>query len=211
MASQILFGWAVDHEKLFAVVGSRDEAFVAKVLAQDAVEEIDEFFQEDYDTSVSDVLAELVAGKLDPRSAGEYRRLLEVIAPVVGKSAGPEVEMPGRGWQDEEIAEWMKAAKLPKLASLWSTHAWFPWRTQPETPERPIPATWEWPKARFLPSRDHDALAAELATFDTKKAPPLPERQEGLEQEADFLIQSIRGWLRDARGTDVVIIHDGQQ
>jgi hypothetical protein len=212
MASQVLRAWAVDHEALFAVVGSKDESFIAKVLARkNEVEDLDEFFQEDYDTTVEEILRELVCGDLDPRSAGEYRRVLEVVAPVVGKSAGPEADVPGRGWQDEELAAWLELANLPRLAAVWKVEAPFPWRTWPKTPERPIPATFDWPKARFIARSDHDALAKELAKFDIAKAPSLPERQEGCEPDADYLLQSFRGWLRDAKGTDLVVLHDGQQ
>jgi hypothetical protein len=212
MASQVLRAYAVDHEALFALVGSKDDGLVAKVLARKSeVEDLDEFFQEDYDTTVEEIVRELVRGELDPRSAGEYRRVLEVVAPVIGKSAGPEADLPGRGWQDEEIAAWLELAKLPRLAAVWKEEAPYPWRKWPKKPEPPIPATFDWPKARFIPKSVHETLANELAKFQIAKAPSLPERQEGCEEDADYLLQSFRGWLRDAKGTDLVVLHDGQQ
>jgi hypothetical protein len=210
MAEQFLVAWAVDHDELFEVVGSKDAAFAKKVLAKRSkVEELDELFEE-YDTNVREVLGELVAGSLKVARAGEYRRLLELLGGTVGKSVGSEIVLPGRGWQDAPIIAWMKKAGLPKLAGVWSTLSPFPWKTMPKAPKN-APATFEWPKARFVAKKEHSALAKELAAFDAKKAPALPKRQEGLEEEAAFLVKGFGGWLKKAKGTDLVVLHDGQQ
>ncbi len=210
MSEQFLVAWAVDHEALQGAVGSKDAALEKKLLSKKSkVEELDELFEE-YDTNVRQVIGELVAGHLVVERAGEYRRVLELLGPKLGKSAGPEAVLPGRGWQDAPIISWMKKAKLPKLAAVWSTMAPFPW-TKPPKPPKKVPATFDWPRARFIPRKDHRALLKEIEAYDIDKAPPLPKRQSGLEPEMALLVAQLGRWLDKAKGTDLVVLHDGQQ
>jgi len=205
VAEQFLVAWAASHEALFAAVGSNDAELAKKaLLKRNKAIELDGLFR-DYGTDVRSILATFLTGKLDPKQAGQYRRLLELVAPKIGVSAGPEAILPGRGWQD--LAPWLAKAKLPKLAAVWKTQASFPWAKAPKQ------ADSLWPRLRFIPQADQAALAKELGTITKKKVAKLPERQAGCEDDLYACLKTFSTWLAKAKakGTDLVVLHDGQQ
>jgi len=224
MAEQFLVAFAVDHGQLRRVVGSADAALSRRALARRTkVGELNELFEE-YGFSVREALDQVLSGKLETGRAGEYRRLLELLGPLLGRAIAPrEIVLPGRGWH--EIGPWMPRWGLPRLARVWGRQDLFPWKRRPRlgaasaagASRRGVQRLREenallWPVARFIPASELPALTAELKGFSRARVVQMPERQAGLEEEVLHLARGLAAWVRRARAleTDLIVLHDGQ-
>ncbi len=214
MAEQFLRGFAISLEKLYALVGSKRPAILRRALAaEEIVEELDELLSEwGEQLTVRQSLEEIVAGALDRGHAYEYRRMLELLAELVGRALEPvEVTLPGRGWQ--ELGAALGGLGLRRLARLWSKdNLPFPWRRASST------SAVAWPIATVVRAGDLAPLLEELRAFDPKQlvGASLPARLGGAEASADLLslLAGVTSWLRACSrgaGKDLLLLLDGQQ
>jgi len=214
MAEQFLRGFAISLEKLYAMVGCKRPAILRRVLAaEELVEELDDLLSEWGEAlSVKQTLEELVAGKLDREHAYEYRRMLELLAEVVGRPLEPvEVTLPGRGWQ--ALAETLPRLGLPRLGRTWYLDNFpFPWRRASTR------SAVRWPIATLIQARALPPLLEELRAFDPKALllTPLPQALGGEAASPDLLslLAALASWARSTSrspGKDLLLLLDGQQ
>jgi hypothetical protein len=206
MAEQFLRAWSINQTDLYSVVGKKDEVLIKKVKEnEDLTEEIDDLIQDWGEYSFGEALRDIIDGNLNEERSYEYLRTLEAILELNGESHEEEVTLPGRGWQD--IGPLFSSWKLPTLQKLWSNKQLsFPWKSE-EKIDLP-----DWPISMVLEKDMINNLKTELENFDPKllKKYPLPERQEGLEEEVGFFIETMLMWLNDSK-KDLILLLDGQQ
>ena len=212
MAEQFLRAWKVDAEVLLGVVGSGDNTVLRKSLsARDAVQQVDELLEEwgSEPLDSKQALTQILDGKLDPSRAYEYRRVLELLAPALGRQLKqpPEIVLPGRGWQDLK-ATWKKWG-LPNLGRNWGDGLPFPWRKS--TQETAV----GWPVAMLWSAEVAGAVRGDIDAFDESRVEEgeltLPPRHEDLEDQARHLLENLGKWLAKSKGSSVLLFLDGQQ
>jgi hypothetical protein len=221
MAEQFIKAYAIREEALYGLVGSKDRRAAKRV--SEAAEESDlGELMEEADLEVDEVVEQIVAGRLRRENAYGYRRLLEAVAAVLGRTLRPdEVVMPGRGWQ--ELGPAWRGWGQKQLAASWGG-SWsgnrelpWPWKRGPQV---------DWPVAILVPRRRLKDLRAELTTFATRvvldrgvpaaidrfgdeEAWPLDE----LAGEVAHVHQGLLAWVDAAvkARRDLLLLHDGQQ
>lgn len=214
MAEQFLRGFAISLEKLYGLVGCRRPAIQRRALAaEEIVEELDELLSEwGEQLTVKQTLEELVAGKLDRAHAYEYRRMLELLGELVGRSLEPvEVTLPGRGWH--ALDRTFPALGLARLGKLWCRdNLPFPWRRAVAS------SRVDWPIATVVRAKELPPLLEELRAFDPTRlvSAPLPARLGGAEAREDVLslLAGLTSWVRACSrgaGKDLLLLLDGQQ
>ncbi len=208
MAEQFIKAYNVSEENLYKVVGCNDESFIKKMKEnEDLAEEIDELIRDvgGRDFGFDDAIKDIINSKLNAERSYEYIRTLEVILEVIGDPHEEEVILAGRGWQD--IGQMFSKWNLPILGNIWEIDQLsFPWKS-----EEKISLT-DWPIAMILRKKNMNQLKQELKNFDSTllKKYPLPERQNGLEEEIELMIETILQWL-SRTDKDLILILDGQQ
>jgi hypothetical protein len=156
MAEQWLKGFAIDRCELDAVVGSNDDALIGRIVA--SAEDIAELIERGERTAES-CAAELIRGALDPDNAYAYRRLLEAVAEVAGRSMESwEAVMPGRGWQD--LGPAWAAWDQPAMAAIWGRASSWPWPAASSAPEV------TWPIGTIADREEVASLREQLGRFD---------------------------------------------
>ena len=213
MAEQFLKAFAVDVRALDRVVGCKDEKLLAKILKHDLAEEVAELIAEN-DFELEEILREIMFGKLDKKKPYTYRRALELVATVVGKTLSGEVTLPGRGWQ--EIGPAWKHWGQKTLATFWGGRC----NKNPEYNWPFSKPSVDWPIAWVIPRAKTAKLKKELRAFREKTAiargvPKGIDRfSEGerwpiqdLVREAMGVTKTMAKWCKN---TDVLVWHDGQ-
>jgi hypothetical protein len=214
MAEQFLRGFALSLDKLHDLVGCKRAAILRRALAaEEIVEELDELLSEwGEGLTTRQTLEELCEGKLDRGHAYEYRRMLELLAELVGRPLEPvEVTLPGRGWH--ALDQVFPRLGLARVGKLWGRdNLPFPWRRAHAR------SRVDWPIATAVRAKDLPPLLEELRAFDPKTllAAKLPARLGGDAASEDVLslLAGLTSWVRTCSrgaGKDLLLLLDGQQ
>ena len=203
MAEQFIKAFGVDVRKLDAVVGSKDAKLLAKLLEDDLAEEVGEL--EEVHAELEQVLREILFGKLVAKREYTYRRVLELVAGVVGRPLPEEATMPGRGWQD--IAPLWEEWGAPTLTKVWGGAKQLAWPL--------AKMKVRWPIAYVVGEAQTARIGKELAKFHAGSDIPegIPRFSEGewelddLQREVESIAAVVRTWCRG----DILVWHDGQQ
>lgn len=220
MSEQFIKGYAVDVSALAVLVGSKDGKLLGRMKRRRGLfDEIGELLEEWGESlSVEQVVDEIVAGKLAPKHAYEYRRVLQLVAQTIGAALRPnEVVLPGRGWH--ELGPAWSHWGLSAWAKKWTSPTPWPW------PEKPKGGRVNWPVALLVHRSEIAALDRELKTFDPsvileRGVPRTVDRfgtgewdVEDLSIELEHLSTGLAKWLAGARAksSDLLVWIDGQQ
>jgi hypothetical protein len=215
----MITGAVLAEHALDGIVGNGDRTLVERVLACGAaVKELDDWLLFlDPPTTTRELMEGVVGGTVETSRWIEYRRLIEVLAPVLGESVTPaRMILPGlavRTW-GPVLHHW----GMPTLGEAWSRpRVFFPFRENR--------ASWDWPKTIFVRPVEAIAALAELRAFDPR-APGLlrasgdPAVDDLLTQpgeplaepgshELEYLMDGLQRWLSAAGDRGLLICLDG--
>jgi hypothetical protein len=222
MAEQFLKGYAIDIEALYGVVGGNDVELARRALDHELADEVGELVEE-AGLELKAIVGEIVAGQLQTEHAYGYRRVLELVAAVVGEPLDSwEAVMPGRGWQELGPAwtRWGQEA----LGAIWggaasgnSALSW-PWRSGDHSAR--------WPIAIVVPRDATTKVLEELKRFEAaavvergvpgsidRFSDPEDWPLADLADEIEQVVEVLRAFLGEAiaGATDLLLWHDGQQ
>lgn len=235
MSEQFIKAYAVDAAALHGLTGSGDGDVLKRAKRKrNLFEEITDLLEEWGDSlTIEEVLLEITSGGVTPKHAYEYRRVLQIVAEVLGTPLKPdEITLPGRGWH--ELGPAFALWGLERLATLWMTlFAWpafSPAKTKTKAKVKAkskAKAAGEvaWPRALLVERSSIAALEKELKSFDAtriaKRGVPktVPRADEWTREELTEILTpffaTMITWLAKARPmkprVDLLIWVDGQQ
>lgn len=208
MAEQFLRGYSINFDDLYAVVGSKNAKIIKQAKRKDVFEELNELLEEFDGLTLEEAILDIVTGNLKQKEAYSYRRALEVLLEVKGKQLSDEADLPGRGWQEEGIKNYLIGIGLPTLGELWCSDKVpfsFPWKKINSD-------SVDWPIAMLIHKSSITRLNEEFDAFDFKilNNNALPKRQKGCEEEFEYLLKMLKKWMKRTN-KDIVLLLDGQQ
>ncbi|MFC4040125.1 hypothetical protein ACFO1B_16980 [Dactylosporangium siamense] len=218
MSEREVLGFSVDVDRLWALVGSGQDADELLGKEAGAAADLDYHLAHTWPgMTTARLAADVFAGRLDERNAGDVTRLL---VPVLSAVGIPVYDQEAIWLQETMFLAWgpvLGALGLPTLAGLWETSnvAW-PW------PRGTAPRS-TWPIVTELPPA---AVAAPAAEFEVgtgwRAAPPdellvdvdgeplddLDDAREELAEHLDLLAAWVK---RVPAGESLILVIDGDQ
>ena len=202
MSENVVYGFKVDMKALQRVPGSKDNSLLKKIeqSQKGLLKEFGMIFKEDAEDvgikikSVSEIISDIPAGKLDKDYARQYRRATELICRAFAQTLKGSSIMEGiwTGYRDDlEVV--LKDIGLNMLAKKWCIdNVSFPW---PSTAKEP---KITWPIYTYFTFDEARTALTEFGKINLKKSLGLkksPLFEYSSIQEVTEFLQQISKWL----------------